>query len=915
MIMTETAKNLELRDAISETALHNAWSIISPRSSTPGIDGVTVEDFSRNLAGELENLYRAISTGKYAPSPLLVFPKLKKDNLTFRELTIPTLKDKIAARALSDFIVDKVNTSFAPQSYAYRHGKGAIKAAIAAEHYVKNKTCYAVKIDINDFFNSIDHGILARQLEGIGFSQQTVKLIMSFADNQRFDGVRRYSPGVGVPQGISLAPVLSNIYLDSFDKSLNEGGASFIRYADDILIFANSADEAGNLLNFAIRQLNSLNLTNSIDKTKISNTDEGFIFLGFLFTRMGKTPSNESKKRLNDKLDAGIHADERVSEYGKRRESIIRGWKNYFCNPEKQEQNEENEIAIPAISSEPVEEKSLHVTSTEIRDERPAIIDSNATAAGESPSMQQSGTENTISATQRENTIKESLEQITLLVETERYHTAINRIRFLLNDDSSTIPANLSKDLYAQLASLYGKLGLHGAADSCRVAGGLKPEKITGSTQELVFGTADAQLWMELFHSGLIVYMQFVDRLGRHGYKPATHPLTPQFLHNHWKGEMTLSVPLFDKENTVRFAVIDLDITRKTLDNVRQDEFNKIKQQLLDDARGILDIAFKVGIVGIIEDSGYKGYHVWFFFNERVSGDFAASFLRSLDRRIGKPSEGTHRELFPASAELTPDMLNSRIKLPLGIHKLSGNRSKFLTPEGVESLAPLQLLNSHSILNNPAKVKSAVAFWDKYRNDLSSASVDKSAPADDLSILFSKCSVLNAIRMKAQEKGGLNHYDRIVLRGILSHLGLKGKEEIHRILRYCENYSQALTDEMIASDQYKPIGCQRIREILGDLCANVNCACTFKSRKGMYANPLRHLDLRESSGIKEPPHLTASPSPALNTGNCQPASAPAESPLPTTCKDNNVSKEDCSTKKSFLDFSLILGKLQISIKL
>ncbi|MCX6984559.1 MAG: reverse transcriptase domain-containing protein, partial [Lentisphaerae bacterium] len=284
MIMNEAAKIIELRDAISETALHNAWSIIGSRGSAPGIDGVTVEDFSRNLAGELGNLYRAVISGKYAPSPLLVFPKLKKDNFTFRELTIPTLKDKIAARALSDFIADKVNASFAPQSYAYRHGKGAIKAANAAEHYVRNKTCYAVKIDINDFFDSIDHKLLARQLEEIGFSRQTVQLVMSFADNQRFDGVRRYSPGIGVPQGIPLAPVLSNIYLDSFDRSLNEEGAAFIRYADDILIFANSADEAGNLLNFAVRQLNSLNLTNSIVKTRISNTDEGFIFLGFLFT-------------------------------------------------------------------------------------------------------------------------------------------------------------------------------------------------------------------------------------------------------------------------------------------------------------------------------------------------------------------------------------------------------------------------------------------------------------------------------------------------------------------------------------------------------------------------------------------------------------------------------------------------------
>ncbi|MCX6984972.1 MAG: CRISPR-associated primase-polymerase type A1, partial [Lentisphaerae bacterium] len=609
---------------------------------------------------------------------------------------------------------------------------------------------------------------------------------------------------------------------------------------------------------------------------------------------------------------------------GKRRESIIRGWRNYFCYPEIQDHNEDDEIAIPEKSSNPATEAALHEDSTAIGENRTPSIDPDASVAAtvKSPSVQQSCPESRLSREDRENAVKETIEQINILVETERYSMAINRIRFLLNDEDSAVPANLVKDLYVQLASLYSKLGLRGAADSCRIAGGLKPEKMNSPAQELVFGTADVQCWMELFHSGQIAYMQFVDRLGRHGYRPAAHPLTPQFLHNHWKGEMTLSVPLFDKGNKVRFAVIDLDITRKTLDNARQDEFNKIKRQLLDDARGILDIAFKAGIVGIIEDSGYKGYHVWFFFNERVPGAFAASFLRSLDRRIGRPSEGTHRELFPASAELAPDQLNSRIKLHLGIHRLSGNRSKFLTPEGVESLAPLQLLTSHSILNGAGKIKSAIAYWDKYRNDSSSSSVDKPAPTDELSILFSKCSVLNAIRVKAQEKGGLNHYDRIVLRGILSPLGCKGREEIHRILKYCENYSHALTDKMIGSDQYKPIGCHRIREILGDFCANVNCSCTFKTRKGVYATPLRHLELQESRVIKEPPPKTevpaqvaASTSSALNTGTCQPTTVTTESHLASDCKNNNASNEIPTVKNPFLNFSLNLGKLQISVKL
>jgi group II intron reverse transcriptase/maturase len=349
--MIKTADNLEY--VFSEEHLMQSWHDVAIKKAAPGIDNITVDIFARNPLERIRRIHDLIVSNRYNPQPLILFHKEKK-NSSFRTLTIPTISDKIVARTAAGFELRRYQNIFAPQSYAYRPHRGALKAVSVVEEKVKDPNVrYVARIDIRDFFDTIDHKLLRNMLIGGGTSENLTRFIMMFADNPRFDGTQIITPHTGVPQGSPLAPVLSNIYLDYFDKEMNKTGISFLRYADDIIIFGRNSDEAGNHMNYAIKVLETLKLDVSIDKTRIYSTDSGFIFLGFFFNKNGKVPSSDSVEHLNEMLESPKYDDETESEYNKRLEAVLRGWKNYFEHENKKADSEpytaekNNEVKLP----------------------------------------------------------------------------------------------------------------------------------------------------------------------------------------------------------------------------------------------------------------------------------------------------------------------------------------------------------------------------------------------------------------------------------------------------------------------------------------------------------------------------------------------------------------------------------------
>lgn len=884
--MIKMAENIE--SLFSRENLRDSWLNIAAKKSAPGIDNVSVEMFSRSLESNLDQLHYRICHHDYNPQPLIVFPKEKKDK-SYREITIPTISDKIVAKTVADFEVRKFNSMLEPQSYAYRPHRSATQAVTVVENTIrKNNVNFVARIDIKDFFESLNHPILKNMLLQFGNPDEIVDLLMLFAKNRRFDGVSLLTPESGIPQGSPVAPVISNLYLDCFDKIMNENQVSFLRYADDIIIFAENAEQAGNQMNLAITTLNSISLDISIDKTRIYRVTNGFIFLGFLFSANGKLPCREAENQLSEKLSAPKYDDETDEEYAKRIKAIIRGWKNYYyfdvANPEKSP--EENEGIV------------LHET---LDNSTQPIVDVMAENDNFSTNMLQQS--------------DELVNEINQLIDLERDHEAIRKIRFLLSGDYE-IEDDVFKSMHSKLADLYDKQGLCGAAERCRKVAGYKNiENRYKSNDDLVYGTDNVNNWLDIFSSDSYIYRQYVDRVGRMGYKPASKGLNPAYLKDHWLGKHTLAVPIFDTDNFVRFAVMDFDVSRKQLDTFKVHEITELKQRLLDDARGVLDIAFKAGVKGIIEDSGYKGYHVWFFFYERIPAKLAKNFLQSLNRVAGNPPEGSHRELFPASDTLKNDQLNSRIKLPLGFHRLTAKYSQFLKPDGSVSENGILALSVNAFFNKCSDLKKALKNWDEFfTNEENSANQQGNTlpKQNDSQLLFESCAVLKAIKQKAEVSKNLSHYERVVLRGILAPLGNEGRIAIHSVMKNCSNYSKSLTDKMLADDRSKPMGCSRIREILSYLVQKVDCNCHFRETKNDYKHPLRHLNKKKSALNAEFSKIKK------NTAETEIASTvdnPQDTNIPPKQKLNNEISNTPSKTRNFFMLHIDIASWKFDIKL
>ncbi len=808
------AHSLEL---IPRHYLLRAWENAAVRKSAPGIDGVNVAAFSRKAPDEIKRLYLELNNHTYKPRPMLSFEK-KKPSGGIRKLAIPCLRDKVVARAESELLSERFDSLMAPQSYAYRTNKGALKAVAAAENYCRKAFSHIVRIDINDFFGSLDHQLLWAELAGLGIAEDEIELLMRFASNPLFDGVRTEVPRVGVPQGTPLAPVLANLYLRPFDRKLNDEKSAFIRYADDIVIFGRDLNEAGNLMNFAVRQLNDLKLSGNEDKDRIYEAETGFPFLGFTISTSGRVPGTEAVTRLEDKLAADPFADEDSGEYAFRRNAIIRGWNNYFTP------GTSGAVPVQAGPEDSAMVADDKTPETEIEHELAASRDDfNITLPDSAPEKPAAGVETVISSAEER-------------YQDGDYDGAMWRLRQALADDDILQNPEDKTRLSAKLAEMLARRGLYGAAAQC---GGNK--NIIHKTAAPKYGQNDIELWRELFSNPQKndpVYLQYVDRLGRHGYKPAQSGLTPDALQRHWEGRHTLAVPVFDQHNHVRFGIIDFDVSRKSLDTMKLEAIEALKEQLLDDAGGIARLAGNAGIESILEESGYKGYHLWFFFHTGLNAGLVKTFLQSLCRIAGQPPEGTHRELFPAADEYVEDNPGTRIKLPLGVHQVTGNRSKFLLHDRSVCENPLRLLHSKTVYNSAEAIRRAIAGWNSRLPDGSASATECSA---SIASLFEKCAVLNALRNRAQSEHNLTHYERCILRGVLAPLGEDGRREIHRIMSGCSNYSRDYTGKMISGESRSPISCNKIREMLGLDADKIGCSCKFKPRKNYYANPLRHL--------------------------------------------------------------------------
>ena len=329
---------MELIDQIlSQSNLKEAIKRVKANKGAAGVDKRTIyeiDDYFKKHQVEIKQSIRAM---KYKPQAVrrVYIPKA---NGKKRPLGIPTVVDRVIQQAISQVLMKIYDPEFSAYSYAFRPKRSSHDAMEQVLEYLDEGYQWVIDLDIEKYFDTVNHDKLISTLREQINDKTTLHLIRSFLKAGIMEDGLVKPNKLGVPQGGPLSPILSNIYLDKFDKELEERGLHFVRYADDCNIFVKSKMSADRVMKSATSWLErKLFLKVNATKTKVVRPTKSN-FLGFTFFKTGEKwqckPGDDRKKKLYEKLKLVLCRRKAVamplSLIFTKVNQIVRGWINYF---------------------------------------------------------------------------------------------------------------------------------------------------------------------------------------------------------------------------------------------------------------------------------------------------------------------------------------------------------------------------------------------------------------------------------------------------------------------------------------------------------------------------------------------------------------------------------------------------------
>lgn len=293
-----------LYDALCrEETLYEAWKAVKSKNSAGGIDGITLSCFEENLAKHILELSDELKVGTWAPEPYFGIEIPKKKN-EVRKLGLLSVKDKIVQYAIKMLIEPLFENLFVDNSYGYRPHKGHAKAVRRmGNECMKRKNKWALRLDIDNYFDSINHHLLAARLHAFIPDEEIVRLIMLSVQMGVVNKHLKWSDTVdGVPQGAILSPLLSNFYLHPFDKFVLTLTRSYVRYADDFCLLCESHEQAKALLKQVSVYLQT-HLGLGLNPPMVTELRKGVEFLGILISKEGMSISPRKEADLKDRIE------------------------------------------------------------------------------------------------------------------------------------------------------------------------------------------------------------------------------------------------------------------------------------------------------------------------------------------------------------------------------------------------------------------------------------------------------------------------------------------------------------------------------------------------------------------------------------------------------------------------------------
>lgn len=314
--------------------LEAAWKRVAANRGAAGVDGVSVERFKAREGPYLEELEAALREGRYRPEPVRRMHIPKGSGQT-RPLGIPTVKDRIVQTALKMVLEPIFEREFLPVSYGFRPGRGCKDALREVDALLKVGYTFVVDADVKSYFDTLPQGPLMDRLEDKISDGKVLALVEAFLGQDILEGLRRWTPTMGTPQGAVLSPLLANLYLHSLDVALTEAGHKVVRYADDFVILCQSPQEAQAALMRVQAWVVGNGLALHPEKTHIGDCREpghGFEFLGYRFECGRRSVRKKSLAALKDVIR---HKTRRTRGDSLKRiiedlNPILRGWFAYF---------------------------------------------------------------------------------------------------------------------------------------------------------------------------------------------------------------------------------------------------------------------------------------------------------------------------------------------------------------------------------------------------------------------------------------------------------------------------------------------------------------------------------------------------------------------------------------------------------
>jgi RNA-directed DNA polymerase len=314
-----------------EGNLWRACHQVVANDGAPGCDGMTVQELPDWLKENQQQLRKELLEDKYQPE-VTRGKQLDKPGGGIRQLAIPDVVDRLVTQALKQVMEPAFDPDFSDSNFGYREGRSAQDAIRQAREYVREGRNIAVDLDLEKFFDRVNHDILMSRLARKIGDKRVLSLIRRFLEaGMMQDGVV-IEREEGTPQGSPLSPLLANVLLDELDKELEARGHRFCRYADDCNIYVRS-EAAGQRVLTSVTEWIESKLKLRVNRQKsASGRTRDRKFLGYRLIGSIVTPAKANIKRFKDKVrkitkrKRGRSSKQVIAELN----ALIRGWVNYF---------------------------------------------------------------------------------------------------------------------------------------------------------------------------------------------------------------------------------------------------------------------------------------------------------------------------------------------------------------------------------------------------------------------------------------------------------------------------------------------------------------------------------------------------------------------------------------------------------